>query len=174
MFINVFTFLSDMQPNLAIFLLWMIASLANFVTKLEIKKPYSQPCTMDNLVETYLVKCLVCLRYNLLTSMSSSALSARSKYFSHPSLVILSLSNSTHKSKTESANRWEPTNSNSPGLQPFKRRCSAKNCWATTSLLSQTGMLSLFFIQYSCTGPYTEHQWSCSKSVGSAWSFLKF
>jgi hypothetical protein len=37
------------------------------------------------------------------------------KYFSHPSLVIYFFPKPTHKTKTETANRWETTNGKAPG-----------------------------------------------------------
>jgi hypothetical protein len=37
-------------------------------------------------------------------------------FFSHPSFSYLLFSNSTHKTKIGTANRWETSNSNLPGL----------------------------------------------------------
>jgi hypothetical protein len=75
----------------------------------------------------------------------------------------LLFSNPSHKTKTGTANRWETTSSNPPW--PIKlssqsiagvRFCCAfyqpqktvQKCWAKTILLSQSGMLWLFLIQF--------------------------
>jgi hypothetical protein len=94
------------------------------------------------------------------------------KKVSHIQLSYLLFSNSTHKTKTEIANRWESSYSNQP--RPIKL-CSqlivgvglyctfhhpqktVKKCWATTILLSQTDMFCLFFVQFYFAGSPTEH-----------------
>jgi len=100
---------------------------------------------------------------HLRTSATVLSLWPYKKYFSHHNLLF---SNPTHK--TETANRWETTNSKPP--RPIKP-CSqppacVKVCYAFSEppqlfkkciLLSQIDMFWLFFIQ--CSGPHTEPQW---------------
>ncbi len=97
------------------------------------------------------------------------------KRFLESKFGYLPFSNPTQKTKTGTANRWETTNSNPPGLIKLSSQSTAgvrfccafyqpqhpvQKCWAKTIVLSQTSMFWLFFIQFSFAGPHTEHQWS--------------
>jgi hypothetical protein len=106
------------------------------------------------------------------------------KIFPRSKFSYLLFSNPTHRTKTGAANRWETTNSKAPGpiimidqsetgsssqiillrssLAGVRLCCAfhqprETKCWAKTILLSQTGMFSLFFIQFECAGSHTEH-----------------
>jgi hypothetical protein len=46
-------------------------------------------------------------------------------YFSHPSFSYLLHSDRTHTTETETANRWETTNSNPPGPMKLSTQSTA-------------------------------------------------
>jgi hypothetical protein len=54
---------------------------------------------------------------------------------------------------------------------------SVQLCWAKTIFLShQTGMFSLFFIQFSSAGSNIEHRWRCSKErlgIHTNWNWAR-
>jgi hypothetical protein len=112
------------------------------------------------------------------------------KYFSHSSLVsVIFFSNPTHKTETRTPSRWETmyritwTNHYDWPIRNKEhqsyhiyytllwsgvRLCYAflqtlQKCWAKTSLLSQTGMFWLSFIQFLFVESHTKHRWSCSQ-----------
>jgi len=85
------------------------------------------------------------------------------KIFLTSKFYYLLFPNPIHKEKTRTANRWETANRNPPGAIKHSsqwragvRLCCAMlpasansaKCWARTILLSQTGMVSHFFIPF--------------------------
>jgi hypothetical protein len=106
------------------------------------------------------------------------------KIFFTSKFSYLFICNPTHKTETGTANRWGTTNSKPPGpiimMGQSETLTSTQIVFITlqvhavagpftsyhkrSNLLSQTGIVWLFFIQIYCAGSHIERHWRCTKS----------